>query len=73
MLKQLLIGLLFALGLYYVTFGRKCIEGFSDEKQKYRCPNVLIQKGNEFYLYNSYNKMDMVSKVYGWIDRCPIY
>lgn len=54
MLKQLLIGTLFVLGLYYVTFGRKSIEGFSDDKKKdFRCPNVLIQKGNEFYLYNS--------------------
>lgn len=52
MLKHLLIGLIFILGLYYITLGRKTIEGF-DKKQHYRCPNVLIQKGNEFYLYNS--------------------
>jgi len=55
MLKQVLIGALFLLGLYYVTFGRKSIEGFeSKSKSKLaRCPNVLIQKGNEFYLFNS--------------------
>lgn len=55
MIKHLLIGTLFVLGLYYVTIGRKCMEGFDNDskKQNYRCPNVLIQKGNEFYLYNS--------------------
>lgn len=52
MLKHLIIGSLFILGLYYITVGRKTIEGF-DKKENYRCPNVLIQKGNEFYLYNS--------------------
>uniref|UniRef100_A0A6C0CRB2 Uncharacterized protein n=1 Tax=viral metagenome TaxID=1070528 RepID=A0A6C0CRB2_9ZZZZ len=88
MLKQLLIGLLFALGLYYVTYGRKCIEGFSDEKQKYRCPNVLIQKGNEFYLYNSnlanvpgvnpikFNSLEEYTEFMDWQRsqgiRCPI-
>ena len=53
MIKQLLIASLFLLGLYYVTYGRKCIEGFEAKAKNYRCPNVLIQKGTEFYLYNS--------------------
>jgi len=39
------------LGLYYVSANSlKSNEGFSSQP---RCPNLLIQKGSRFYLYNS--------------------
>jgi hypothetical protein len=47
---------LFLAGLYfyakYSTDPNYNIEGF-DNKSKTRCPNMLIQKGAKFYLYNS--------------------
>lgn len=49
--KYILIVVVFILGLiFYSWFGDgKFVEGFSS----YRCPNILIQKGSEFYLFNS--------------------
>ena len=48
---------LFLAGLYfyakYSTDPNYNIEGFNDNKNKNRCPNMLIQKGAKFYLYNS--------------------
>lgn len=51
MLKLAVIGLIFLAGLYFVTFPER-VEGFSN-KVPYSCPNILIQKGTDFYLYNS--------------------
>jgi hypothetical protein len=51
MLKLAVIGLIFLAGLYFVTFPEG-VEGFSN-KVPYSCPNILIQKGADFYLYNS--------------------
>ena len=51
--KLTIILIIFLLGLYYVT-KYNSIEGFDTKSSlQYRCPNVLIQKGSDFYLYNS--------------------
>ena len=54
-LTTLLLILVFLIGLYFYA---KCAdpnyaEGFTNENSKSRCPNMLIQKGSRFYLYNS--------------------
>lgn len=54
-LTTLLAIILFLIGLYFYT---KCAdpkysEGYENMKNKIRCPNLLIQKGTRFYLYNS--------------------
>lgn len=50
--KLAIIGIVFILGLYFIC-RPDVIEGFDNGASKYRCPNVLIQKGTRFYLYNS--------------------
>lgn len=54
-LITLLIILVFMLGLYfYAQYNDpKYIDGFTNQGKKPRCPNMLIQKGSRFYLYNS--------------------
>ncbi len=42
----------FILGLYFVVNYSVSAEGFVSN-QPHRCPNILIQKGTEIYLYNS--------------------
>ena len=50
---HVLLLLLFLLGLYFYAKGScDCQEGFTNSKGQ-RCPNMLIQKGSKFYLYNS--------------------
>ena len=53
LLTYLLI-LVFFMGLYFYvkSSDKKFAEGFTDNNIK-RCPNLLIQKDNKFYLYNS--------------------
>lgn len=46
----LLLILVFLIGLYFYTKGAGDVEGFDGQP---RCPNMLIQKGSRFYLYNS--------------------
>jgi len=51
----------FLLGIYFiVNFGKinntnHILEGFinSSDKKGFKCPNVLVQKGAKYYLYNS--------------------
>jgi hypothetical protein len=45
-----LLILVFLIGLYFYTKGAENVEGFDGQP---RCPNMLIQKGSRFYLYNS--------------------
>lgn len=48
--------LVFLIGLYFYakTTGVKVSEGFTNSNSRPpRCPNLLIQKGSKFYLYNS--------------------
>jgi len=54
-LTTLLLILVFLIGLYfYAKFADpNYAEGFTNENAKPRCPNMLIQKGSRFYLYNS--------------------
>jgi hypothetical protein len=53
MYKLLIIGIMFLLGFYYI-FRSNDIEAFTtDYKIDEKCPDVLIQKGAAFFLYNS--------------------
>ena len=54
MTKLLIILLVFLLGLYFVT-NYNTVESFDtlSNKTSYRCPNVLIQKGSAFFLFNT--------------------
>jgi len=55
--KYSLFIIIVLLGLYYyLNKNCKSCEGFhrrGDRKAKRNCPDTLIQKGNEYYLYNS--------------------
>lgn len=51
-LKLIVIALVFIAGLYFCACSNPMREGFG-ESDPHRCPNVLIQKGSDFYLYNS--------------------
>ena len=58
MFKLLIIGLMFLLGFYFI-YRSNDIETFTDNdyhkdyKIADKCPDVLIQKGSAFFLYNS--------------------
>lgn len=53
-LKILFFIVLFLGGLYLYTYHySKMTEGLTTMDGKLRCPNLLIQKGAKFYLYNS--------------------
>jgi hypothetical protein len=57
MILKCLILLIFLLGLYFYAkqscgCATSSVEGFTNPKGQ-RCPNMLIQKGSKFYLYNS--------------------
>ena len=51
-IKLVILALIFLSGLYYYIKYGSGIEGF-DSKSGVRCPNILIQKGSKYYLYNS--------------------
>lgn len=55
MLKLIIIVFIFLLGMYFcATFTHKdFIETFVSENKKRECPDLLIQKGSEIYLFNS--------------------
>jgi hypothetical protein len=58
--KLIIIGIIFILGLYFV-YTYENVESFNTLGQhgpysnsiQTNCPNILIQKGNNFFLYNS--------------------
>lgn len=52
---MLLAIIVFMIGLYFYArcADTKYAEGFTNQNKKPRCPNLLIQKGSKFYLYNS--------------------
>jgi len=54
-LTTLLFIIVFLLGLYFYArcSDPKYSELFTNNSQGIRCPNLLIQKGSRFYLYNS--------------------
>ena len=95
--KLILIGAMFILGFYFIFAQAKsemcCKEGFDGDNNKQRqlnthCPNVLIQKGNMFYLFNTnrakvpgvnplqFNSLDEYVEFTDWQRsqgiRCPI-
>jgi hypothetical protein len=47
-----LVILVFLIGIYFYAKGPD-IDGFQNNSSAPRCPNLLIQKGSNFYLYNS--------------------
>jgi hypothetical protein len=57
MYYSLLLIFIFLAGIYYYAYYHhpELIEGFtsSTSKGETRCPNILIQKGTQFFLYNS--------------------
>jgi hypothetical protein len=54
-LTILLAIIVFMIGIYFYAMcaDPKYAEGFTNQNSKPRCPNLLIQKGSRFYLYNS--------------------
>lgn len=53
-IKIILMFAIFLGGLYfYLMFPNKITEGMTDTSGDLRCPNLLIQKGTKYYLYNS--------------------
>jgi len=54
-LLTLLFIIVFLIGLYFYakTSDPKYNEGLTNNNNEIRCPNLLIQKGSRFYLYNS--------------------
>ncbi len=54
-LTMLLAIIVFMIGIYFYArcADPKYAEGFTNQNYQSRCPNLLIQKGSKFYLYNS--------------------
>lgn len=52
-LKILFVIALFSLGLYFYVYRENSREGLKTMGGQMRCPNLLIQKGSKFYLYNT--------------------
>ena len=52
---MLLAIIVFMIGIYFYArcADPKYAEGFTNQNYQPRCPNLLIQKGSKFYLYNS--------------------
>jgi len=52
---MLLAIIVFMIGIYFYArcYDPSYAEGFTNPNSKPRCPNLLIQKGSKFYLYNS--------------------
>lgn len=50
--KLLVITFVFLLGLYFVSF-KSGVEAFNGVLSNKRCPNVLMQHGSKFHLFNS--------------------
>ena len=92
-LLMFLFIVLFLIGLFFYAKGNDLSftfsEGFTSEESKgVRCPNLLIQKGSRFYLYNSklaqvpgvnpieFNNLEDYSEFLDWQRsqniRCPV-
>jgi hypothetical protein len=52
---MLLAIIVFMIGIYFYArcSDPKYAEGYTNQNSQPRCPNLLIQKGSKFYLYNS--------------------
>ena len=53
MYKLIIIIIVFLLGLYFIAKSTTTIESFTDNAPVKNCPDVLLQKGAELFLYNS--------------------
>ena len=89
-IKIILIVVIFLSGLYfYLVYSQnKIVEGLTDVSGELRCPNLLIQKGTKYYLYNSnlvqvpgvnpvmFNNLDEYNEFLRWQKgagiRCPV-
>lgn len=90
-LKILLVIIIFLGGLYfYITYAGnpKLLEGLTTINGELRCPNLLIQKGAKYYLYNSnltqvpgvnpivFNNLEEYTEFLEWQRgagiRCPV-
>lgn len=90
-IKLTLIIIIFIVGLYFYiryTSNPKMIEGLQSNNGELRCPNLLIQKGAKYYLYNSnlaqvpgvnpieFNTLEDYSEFLEWQKsvgiRCPV-
>lgn len=90
-LKVLYIILLFLGGLYfyiYYTANPRMLEGLTTMDGELRCPNLLIQKGSKYYLYNTkiakvpgvnpveFNNLEEYTEFLEWQRgagiRCPV-
>jgi hypothetical protein len=90
-IKLFLILIVFLAGLYfYVTYGNKhpLLEGLTTNNGQLRCPNLLIQKGPKYYLYNTnlakvpgvnpieFNNLEEYNEFLEWQRgagiRCPV-
>jgi len=90
-LKFLFIIMTFLAGLYfYVVYSGnpKLLEGLTTNNGELRCPNLLIQKGTKYYLYNSkiaqvpgvnpieFNNLEEYTEFLEWQRgagiRCPV-
>lgn len=90
-MKMALVFLMFLGGLYfYVLYADqpKLLEGLTTNNGEMRCPNLLIQKGSKYYLYNSniakvpgvnpieFNNLEEYTQFLEWQRgagiRCPV-
>jgi hypothetical protein len=90
-LKILLIIIIFLGGMYFYgrySQNRKSIEGLTTLNGELKCPNILIQKGVKYYLYNSnvvqvpgvnpieFNNLEEYTEFLEWQRsngiRCPV-
>jgi hypothetical protein len=89
-IKIILMIFIFLGGLYfYLGYSQnKIIEGLTDVSGELRCPNLLIQKGTKYYLYNSnlvqvpgvnpvmFNNLEEYNEFLKWQKgagiRCPV-
>lgn len=89
-IKIILMIVLFLGGLYfYMRYSQnKIVEGLTDVSGELRCPNLLIQKGTKYYLYNSnlvqvpgvnpvmFNNLEEYNEFLKWQKgagiRCPV-
>lgn len=86
--KQFMIILLFLLGIYYIITHRTYESFDNRNKIKTRCPDILLQKGSAYFLYNSkvakvpgvnpvrFNNLEEYTEFIEWQRgqgiRCPI-
>ena len=85
-IKLIIIASIFFMGLYHYLQNDNLVENFSLSKQQ--CPNILYQKDNKVYLYNStkakvpgvnpisFDNLDEYTQYIAWLRsrgiKCPV-